>query len=204
MKSVNLGSAALAGFVGTLAMTALMYAAPLMGLPPMDLLAALGGMVPIGVSPYVVGALMHVAVGVTLALVYATLFERILPGPRWARGAVFSLLPWLFAITLMGPVMSWLQATTSPAEAQTLANPCGPGRPANPCSVKPSPPAANPCAIQPKPANPCAAVTPRPANPCAATAPGAEPVSPWLLRTMSLIAHLLYGAVVAVVYRPRT
>lgn len=51
MKSVNLGSAALAGFVGTLAMTAMMYAAPLMGLPPMDLLAALAGWSPSGSLP---------------------------------------------------------------------------------------------------------------------------------------------------------
>lgn len=82
-------------------MTALMYAAPLMGLPPMDLLLALGSLLPIGISPYLAGGLMHLATGVILSLLYAVVFERLLPGPQWLRGATFSLAPWIFAITLM-------------------------------------------------------------------------------------------------------
>ncbi len=184
MKSLNLGSAMLAGLVGTLAMTALMYAAPLMGLPPMDLLQALGGVFPMGISPYVVGGLMHLGIGVTLALLYAVIFERILPGPRWLRGAMFSFLPWLFAITLMGPAMAWVQAAANPpAEAQRVANPCGASKPANPCGVRPPTKLANP------------------ANPCGAVASGAQVPSPWLLRMMSLMAHLVYGAVMGSLYR---
>lgn len=189
MKSVNFGSAILAGLVGTLAMTAMMYAAPLMGLPPMDLLPVLGGLVPLGISPYIVGGLMHLGIGVTLALFYALIFERIFPGPRWASGALFSLLPWLFAITLMGPAMAWIQAAVNPpAEAQSVVNPCG--------ALKP----ANPCGIQPKAANP-GAVAARPVNPCGAGASGAPASSPWLLRMMSLVAHLAYGAVMGSLYR---
>lgn len=93
---------------------------------------------------------MHLAVGMVLALVYAAIFDRVLPGPRWVRGAAFSLLPWLFAITLMAPGMEWLQATVEPAEARMFVSPGASGRPANPCSVKAAPPAANPCAIGPK------------------------------------------------------
>lgn len=182
MKSVNLGSAILAGLVGTLAMTALMYAAPLMGLPPMDLLQALGGLFPLGISPYVVGGLMHLGIGVTLALLYAVVFERILQGPRWVRGAIFSLVPWLFAVTLMGPAMAWVQAAVNPpVEAQTVVNPCG---------VRPATLPANPCGIQPKATNPCGAVASR-----------AQASSPWLLRMMSLMAHLVYGGVVGGMYR---
>lgn len=33
----------------------------------------------------------------TLAVLYALAFERLLPGPRWLRGAVFSLLPWVYS-----------------------------------------------------------------------------------------------------------
>jgi hypothetical protein len=183
MKSLNLGSVILAGVLGTLTMTALMYAAPLIGLPAMDLLAALGSTVPFGVSPYFVGGVMHLAMGVALALLYAVVFERILPGPRWVRGATFSLLPWLFAVTLMGPTMAWLQSTVNHADARPIVNPCGASRPVNPCSVTPAPSPANPCAAQPN----------------AAGAP-----SSWLLRTMSLMAHLLYGGVVAAVYRRRS
>lgn len=180
MKIHDLGSAILAGAIGTVAMTVLMYAAPLMGLPPMDLLLALGSMVPVGISPYLVGGLMHLAIGVTLAVLYAAILERVLPGPRWARGAVFSLLPWFFAITLMGPMMAWVQTAIVPAEAQVVVNPC---------------------AAQPKAVNPCAAAAPKPLNPCAAGTQTAGAPHPWLLRTMSLMAHLLYGGVVAVVYR---
>lgn len=202
MKSVNLGSAIRAGLVGTVAMTALMYAAPLMGLPPMDLLRALGGLFPLGISPYVVGGLMHLGVGVTLALLYALAFDRILPGSAWMRGAIFSLLPWLFAITLMGPAMAWLQAAVSPpVEAQTVVNPCGAPKPANPCAVRPAPQPANPCGVQPKAANPCGAIAPKPVNPCGAVASGAQAPSPWLLRMMSLMAHLVYGGVMGTLYR---
>jgi hypothetical protein len=182
MKGINLGSAILAGVLGTLAMTALMYGAPFMGLPPMDLLKALGSIVPLGISPYVLGGVMHLAIGVALALLYALLFERILPGPRWVRGATFAVLPWLFAMTLMGPTMAWVQAAVNHAEARAVANPCGAGQPANPCGIQSAPRVANPCASHPKAAD-------------------AEAARPWLLRMMSLMAHLVYGGVVATVYR---
>ncbi|MBI4607485.1 MAG: hypothetical protein HY726_00570 [Candidatus Rokubacteria bacterium] len=184
-------------------MTALMYSAPLVGLPAMDLLQALGSLLPLGVSPYVVGGLMHLGIGVTLALLYAALFEQILPGPRWARGALFSLLPWLFAITLMGPAMAWVQAAVNPpVEAQVVVNPCGASRPANPCGLRPAPQAANPCAIQPKAVNPCGAVAPKPANPCAVRSDAQAP-SAWLLSMMSLMAHLVYGGVMGILYQRR-
>ncbi len=190
MKSVRWGSAIVAGLVGTLTMTALMYAAPLMGLPQMDLLQALGGVFPLGISPYVMGGLIHLGIGVTLAVLYAGLFERILPGPRWARGAVFALLPWLFAITLMAPAMAWVEAAvTPPAKVQQAVNPCGVSKPANPCG------------IQPKAANPCGAVAPKPSN--AGTAAGTDAPAPsaWLLRMMSLMAHLVYGGILGSLYR---
>ncbi|MFQ5899175.1 MAG: DUF6789 family protein [Candidatus Methylomirabilia bacterium] len=205
MKSVNLVSTVLAGTAGTFAMTVLMYAAPLIGLPPMDLLQALGGMFPLGVSPYVVGGLMHLGMGVALALLYALVFERILPGSSWARGALYSLLPWLFAISLMSPAMAWLQAAVNPpAQAQTVVNPCATSSSVNPCAARPAAQPANPCAIQPKAVNPCGAVAPTPANPCAVVPSGAQEVpSPWLVRIMSLVAHLVYGVVLGGLYRRR-
>jgi hypothetical protein len=86
MKPVRLGSAIVAGLAGTLAMTGLMYAAPLMGLPQMDLLQALGGLFPVGVSPYVVGGLIHLGIGVTLAVLYAVIFERHPSRPQVSHG----------------------------------------------------------------------------------------------------------------------
>ncbi len=196
MKSVSFGSAILAGVLGTVAMTALMYAAPLMGLPPMDLLLALGSVLPIsGISPYVLGGAMHVGVGIALALLYAGAFERILPGPGWVRGVTFSVAPWLFVMTLMGPAMAWLENVVHPAQASAVVNPC---------AAKPTPPAVNPCGIQPRAATGGVVANTRPTNPCAPRGQDAAAASsPWLLRVMSLMAHVVYGGVMATVYRRR-
>ena len=201
MKSINLGAAILGGVIGTVAMTALMYSAPLMGLPPMDLLLALGSLMPIGASPYLVGGLVHLATGVILALLYAALFERILPGPHWVRGATFSLVPWLFAVTLMAPAMAWFQGAIGHAEAEAVVGSASASVPVEPNSIESTPRVMNPCSVPARPTNPCGATAPRPANPCAAVSASAEPTNPWLVRMMSLMAHLVYGTAVALVYR---
>ena len=92
-----------AGVLGTLVMTAVgLYAAPMMGIPamnPADMLASKMG----GVT--VLGWMGHLMIGVVLALGYAKLFLRRLPGPPVARGALFSLIPWLMAQLLVMPMM---------------------------------------------------------------------------------------------------
>lgn len=57
-KSFNLGRALLAGMAGTLAMTVLMYRSPVIGLPRMDTMSALGNVFPLDISPYVKGSLI--------------------------------------------------------------------------------------------------------------------------------------------------
>ncbi len=74
MRSFNFRKALLAGFLGTVAMTILMYGWPLVGLPSMDVMAALGGVFPYNISPYVMGSLVHVGTGVSLALIYVLFF----------------------------------------------------------------------------------------------------------------------------------
>ncbi|UUO05722.1 hypothetical protein M4951_20395 [Blastopirellula sp. J2-11] len=65
----------------------------------------------------------HTAVGVVSALIYAGLFYRLLPGPRWFRGLLYCqgmwavqalvVLPWLgkgylgLGISTTAPVWSW-------------------------------------------------------------------------------------------------
>ncbi|GIX47543.1 MAG: hypothetical protein KatS3mg131_1754 [Candidatus Tectimicrobiota bacterium] len=203
MKKLNFGSAFVAGLVATGAMTLLMYAAPLLGLPKMDILRALGSLVPWQGSPYLPGILLHFGIGSSLAVFYALFFARLLPGPRWARGALYSLLPWLFAIVAMGPLMALVQSWTAPALAGQAMNPCAV---VNPCAAGARP--ANPCAIRPQAANPCAsagtAAAPQALNPCSAVAgPGQTAPSPWLLRLLSLVNHLVYGALLGLLYRPR-
>lgn len=201
IKSIRFGKTILAGFLGTVAMTMLMYGWPLVGLPSMDIIAALGGVFPFNISPYVMGSLVHVGMGISLALIYALFFDRWLPGPGWLRGALFSLVPWLFAITLLGPSLQIASDLFKRKEA-VAANPCSV---ANPCAVQP----ANPCSVNPAKSNPCAPQVSNPcgvrANPCAVTNPcgasntstsGSSP------QVMSLVVHLLYGVVLGAAYKP--
>ncbi len=180
MKRFSIGSAVTAGVLGTLAMTALMYMAPLMGLPKMDLIGALGQALPIGLPTYLTGGIVHLGMGAGLAIVYALAFATWLPGPRPLKGALYSILPWIFAIVALAPAMALLHSLLPAAAAAPAMNPCGAVAAANPCAAVAA-------------ANPCAAV---------AAGTGAGP-SATLLATMSLMAHLVYGVVIGAVYRAK-
>ncbi len=195
-KSFSLRSALLAGLTGTVVMTGIMYGWPLFGLPRMDIMSALGKVVPLDISPYVMGSLIHFGIGASMGLIYAMIFESMLPGPGWLRGALFSLLPWIFAITLLGPGLQMANEFLRGKEA-IASNPCA-VRPTNPCALNrvqsnPCAPAnvSNPCKVR---VNPCAV-----ANPCAGSADSSTGPSP---QVMSLMVHLLFGAVLGIIYRP--
>jgi len=92
-----------AGLLGTLVMTAVgVYVVPMMGIPamnPADMLASqMGGMVLLGWTG-------HLMIGVVLAVIYAKVLLDRLPGPGVARGALFSLAPWLMAQVMVMPMM---------------------------------------------------------------------------------------------------
>ena len=203
LRQINPISVLKAGILGTVIMTIIMYGLPpLMGLPPMDVMAALGSVFPFKISPYIFGAFIHLFNGIALAFIFVLFFHSWLPGPNWLRGVLFSLLPWLFAITLLGPSLqlaSQILGAGSPAAANpcSIANPCAPKAknpcaPINPCAAKAP---VNPCA--PQTANPCAAKT---ANPCAPGASSQASIPPQIL---SLLIHLIYGGAVGAFYRPR-
>ena len=100
---LNYGRVITAGVIGTLAMTAVgVWIAPMMGMPamnPADMLAGkMGGMA-------ILGWVGHLMIGMILALIYAAVAESRLPGPPVARGAIFSLAPWLMAQLMVMPMM---------------------------------------------------------------------------------------------------
>lgn len=198
-KFSRIGSAVWAGLWGTVAMTLLMYGWPLVGLPKMDIMAALGGA--FGPSPYIAGAAIHFGIGISLALIYSVFFEPWLPGPGWVRGALFSIAPWIFAITLLTPTLQMASDFFVGRKAVT-ANPCAV---ANPCAIRP----ANPCAVKRSHLNPCSAAEINPcavkSNPCAAANPcggsGGPSKSGLSPQAMSLMAHLFYGVVLGIVHR---
>ena len=194
IKSLKFRRALLAGFLGTAAMTLLMYGWPLIGFPRVDIMVALGGAFPLDLSPYVVGAVIHLGIGIAFALIYAFLFDPWLPGPSWLRGGLFSFIPWILAITLLSAILQMASEFFVGGKA-VAANPCA-VRPVNPCAAVQTNPcsvgAGNPCASA---RNPCAA-----ANPCGGGANASSGgVSP---QAMSLMAHLLYGVVLGVAYKP--
>ena len=100
--NLNLGRAVLAGLAGAVAMTALMLMAPMMGMPPMNIGAMLGSVMGGNVA---LGWMAHFVIGVVLALGYAAVFAKRLPGAPVVRGALFSLLPWLMAQIVVMPMM---------------------------------------------------------------------------------------------------
>ena len=100
--NVDFGRAVIGGLVGTAVMTMVgLFAAPMMGLPPMnpaDMLAgAMGGNLVLGWGG-------HLMIGVVLALGYA-LVGSALPGPGIARGAIYSIAPFSMAQLLVMPMM---------------------------------------------------------------------------------------------------
>ena len=95
--------AALGGFTGTLAMTALMYVvAPLMGLH-MDIAAMLGSM--LGGS-WTAGMMLHVVNGsVIFPAIYVYALYAHLPGPPAIRGTLWGMALWVIAQTVVMPMI---------------------------------------------------------------------------------------------------
>jgi uncharacterized membrane protein YagU involved in acid resistance len=95
--------AVVGGIAGTLVMTGVgLYAAPLMGIPPMNPANMLAGQMG---GSLAAGWAGHLMIGVVLAVGYTLIFAARLPGVPPVRGAAFSLLPWLMAQLMVMPMM---------------------------------------------------------------------------------------------------
>ena len=99
----NFGRAALGGFVGTLAMTAMMYmVAPMMGLH-MDIAAMLGSV--LGGSWWA-GMVMHFVNGTLIfPAIYAFALVGILPGSSVVKGTLWGITLWVLAQVVVMPMM---------------------------------------------------------------------------------------------------
>lgn len=111
MEKPNAGRAILAGFIATLAMTMVMYAAPLMGMPKMDIAAMLGSMMskqmPAPMSgAWLMGMMMHFVNGtIIFPLIFAYLLYPNLPGSPWLRGVLWGITLWLLMQVMVMPMM---------------------------------------------------------------------------------------------------
>jgi hypothetical protein len=100
----DLGRAVLGGFVGTVALTLMMYfVAPMMMGQPMDIAAMLGSL--LGGS-WMAGMVLHFVNGtVIFPLIYAYVVYAVLPGGPTTRGIGWGLVLWLLAQVLVTPMM---------------------------------------------------------------------------------------------------
>ena len=73
---MNIIGSIIAGLLGTLVMTLLMYMAPLMGMPKMDIIGMLGTMFTGSEgTARMLGTLAHFMMGVIFAIIYALLWR---------------------------------------------------------------------------------------------------------------------------------
>jgi len=110
MKHVNLNRTILGGFVGTLAMTVLLYVAPLVGAPKVDIAALLGSFLGHGAPAMMsrlwwVGMAWHFVNGtVIFSLIYSYLVYGWLPGENWLRGMIWGLVLWVAMEVVLMPM----------------------------------------------------------------------------------------------------
>jgi uncharacterized membrane protein YagU involved in acid resistance len=99
----NFWRAIFGGFVGTLAITLLMYkGAPMMGIPKMDIAAMLGSML----GGWTTGMVMHFINGVVLfPLIYAFVLFSKLRGAPVGKGIFWGVTLWLVAGLMVMPMM---------------------------------------------------------------------------------------------------
>jgi uncharacterized membrane protein YagU involved in acid resistance len=103
MDQHRFGQAIKAGLIAWVVFTLVLYMAPLMGVPKMDVPAMLGGM--FGLNSLALGWVMHLMIGVVLALIYAYWFADVAGGAPWVRGLTFGMLPWLAMMVVIAPML---------------------------------------------------------------------------------------------------
>ncbi len=98
-------SAVISGIVGTLAISMVMAAAPMMGMPKMDIVDMLSTM--FGKPNRILGWMMHLMMGVAFALIYAFLWSVGFGNPGWLFGLIFGAGHWLIVGVMMAviPIM---------------------------------------------------------------------------------------------------
>lgn len=101
--STKLQSSIIGGIVATIAMTIVIFVAPMMGMPKMNppkMLAVTMGM------PVAVGWIMHFIIGIIFALGYGYLFlpkaQKI--GSKIAKGAIYGVIIFVFGL-IMNQIM---------------------------------------------------------------------------------------------------
>ena len=98
-----------AGAIGTAVLTALWLVEPSIGLPKIAVGQILSTLMSVSVAHLSVGVaggwLVHLGVGVVLALIYARFFSQRLPGGPVGRGAIYGVLVFVVAQIVFTPLV---------------------------------------------------------------------------------------------------
>jgi hypothetical protein len=107
--AMDVKRAVAAGVVGTAVMTVLLLWAPFVGLPKLAIGELLSTFLAVSVAVLRVGSIggwvIHGLVGIGLALVYAGIFAKLLPGKPVVRGALYGFQVFLVAQLVFMPAV---------------------------------------------------------------------------------------------------
>ncbi len=107
--AVSITRAAIAGAIGTGVITALWLVEPSIGLPKIAVGQILSTFMSVSVARLNVGAaggwVIHLIVGIVLALLYARYVDERLPGSPAARGALYGVLVFIAAQIVFMPLV---------------------------------------------------------------------------------------------------
>jgi uncharacterized membrane protein YagU involved in acid resistance len=106
---MNLSRAAVAGLLGTAAMTALLLVEPSIGLPKIAMGQVLSTSLGLTTAHLSIGPALgwalHFLIGMALAVTYAAAFDRRLPGTGVVRGLTFGILVFVVAQVVFMPLV---------------------------------------------------------------------------------------------------
>lgn len=112
MQEPKFGQAVLAGIAAWIAFVVILQAAPVIGLPEIDMPGMLGGL--FGWNSAALGWVLLFVTGMVFALLYVYWFVSRLPGAGWQRGLVFGFLPWLVMMVIVAPLLPFLNPSMAP------------------------------------------------------------------------------------------
>lgn len=106
---MNLSRAAVAGLLGTAAMTALLLVEPSIGLPKIAMGQVLSTSLGLTTAHLSIGPALgwalHFLIGMAFAVIYAAAFDRRLPGTPVVRGMMYGALVFVLAQVVFMPLV---------------------------------------------------------------------------------------------------
>lgn len=98
----HIRDAIIAGSTGRMAMLLLIYGGPMVGLPRIDVVSALGSLAaPNKQDAVTLGGAIHFSMGVLFAIIYAAFWSVGIGSPTWWWGLIFGAIHGLLVIVLL-------------------------------------------------------------------------------------------------------